>query len=67
EWRIATDDPTYQDWVRTVMAGQRWFAPSGPEAEPAASRPDGWPPTRYERKAIAAGRQPLYWSFRRAG
>ena len=63
EWRVATDDPTYQDWVRAVMAGQDRFA----NGEPAGERPEGWPPTRYERKAIAAGRRPLYWSFRRNG
>ncbi|MCQ8239388.1 tRNA (guanine(46)-N(7))-methyltransferase TrmB [Rhizosaccharibacter radicis] len=62
EWRIASDDPTYQDWVRQVMGAQSFFAP----AEPATVRPEGWPPTRYERKALQAGRQPLYWSFRRS-
>ncbi|MBE7209791.1 MAG: tRNA (guanosine(46)-N7)-methyltransferase TrmB, partial [Gluconacetobacter diazotrophicus] len=63
EWRIASDDPTYQDWVRGVMGAQELFG----GADPATVRPEGWPPTRYERKAIAAGRQPLYWSFRRRG
>ncbi len=58
-WRVATDDPTYQDWVGAVMGAQDLFeAPP-----PAAERPDGWPPTRYEAKALAAGRRPLYWSF----
>ena len=61
EWRVATDDPTYQAWVSEVMGEQTLFtAPS-----PAAKRPDGWPPTRYEAKAMAAGRNPLYWSFTR--
>jgi len=61
EWRIASDDPTYQDWVATVMANQTLFAP----AAPATERPEGWPATRYEAKALRAGRQPLYWSFPR--
>lgn len=61
EWRVATDDPTYQAWVMHVMAGQDLFdAPP-----PSAVRPDGWPPTRYEAKALRAGRTPLYWSLRR--
>jgi tRNA (guanine-N7-)-methyltransferase len=30
-------------------------------------RPEGWPPTRYEAKALREGRAPLYWSFRRRG
>lgn len=61
EWRVASDDPTYQAWVRDVMAAQTLFE----KAEPATTRPDGWPPTRYEAKALRAGRQPLYWTFRR--
>ena len=62
-WRIATDDPTYQDWVAQVMADQPWFtAPS-----PADSRPPGWPPTRYEAKALSAGRHPRYWELTRLG
>ena len=62
EWRVASDDPTYQAWVRDVMAAQTLFT----APEPATTRPDGWPPTRYEAKALQAGRQPLYWSFRRS-
>jgi tRNA (guanine-N7-)-methyltransferase len=30
-------------------------------------RPDDWPPTRYEEKALAAGRRPVYLRFTRAG
>ncbi|MGH7043213.1 MAG: tRNA (guanine(46)-N(7))-methyltransferase TrmB [Acetobacteraceae bacterium] len=59
EWRVASDDPTYQDWVRAVMAAQALFdVPS-----PGAVRPADWPATRYEAKALRAGRQPLYWTF----
>ncbi|MBN9562305.1 MAG: tRNA (guanosine(46)-N7)-methyltransferase TrmB [Alphaproteobacteria bacterium] len=59
EWRVASDDPTYQAWVAEVMAAQTLFdAPP-----PADRRPDGWPPTRYEAKALREGRRPLYWRF----
>ena len=58
-WRVASDDPTYQGWVAEVMAAQTLFHP----AEAQERRPDGWPPTRYEAKAIRAGRTPRYWSF----
>lgn len=59
EWRVASDDPTYQAWVGEVMANQMLFdAPA-----PAAARPSDWPPTRYEAKARREGRKPLYWSF----
>ncbi len=60
-WRVASDDPTYQDWVRSVMADQTLFDAPPPET----SRPMGWPPTRYEAKALKAGRTPLYWTFSR--
>ncbi len=61
EWRIASDDPTYQAWVTEVLSAQTLFD----WAPPATTRPDGWPPTRYEAKAIRAGRQPMYWSAMR--
>jgi tRNA (guanine-N7-)-methyltransferase len=60
EWRIASDDPTYQAWTDEVLAGQTQFAVSRQEI-----RPPCWPPTRYEAKAILAGRQPVYWSLTR--
>jgi tRNA (guanine-N7-)-methyltransferase len=61
-WRVASDDPTYQAWVSEVMAAQGWFdAPP-----PATARPADWPATRYEAKALLAGRQPLYWTFTRS-
>jgi tRNA (guanine-N7-)-methyltransferase len=63
EWRVASDDPTYQAWVRDVMSAQTLFAVT----EPARTRPACWPQTRYEAKALRAGRQPLYWTFRRHG
>ncbi len=62
QWRIASDDPTYQAWVADVLRGQEWFHVPAPATE----RPDGWPPTRYEAKARAAGRSPRYWTLRRA-
>jgi tRNA (guanine-N7-)-methyltransferase len=59
EWRIATDDPTYQTWICDVMGAQDWFTP----AAPLAACPADWPPTRYEAKALGAGRTPFYWRF----
>jgi tRNA (guanine-N7-)-methyltransferase len=63
EWRIATDDPSHQVWLGDVCAAQRLFA----APPPATARPADWPPTRYEAKALAAGRQPRYWTLRRVG
>ena len=60
-WRVASDDPTYQAWVTEVMGAQTLFSVTPPAVE----RPDGWPATRYEAKALKAGRRPLYWVFTR--
>ncbi len=60
EWRVATDDPTYQAWTAD---GPRRTRPCSPPLGPGHGAPaEGWPPTRYEQKAIRAGRRPLYWS-----
>jgi tRNA (guanine-N7-)-methyltransferase len=61
EWRIASDDPTYQAWVTEVMADAADFAPVSRDTV----RPPGWPGTRYEAKALREGRSPIYWVFRR--
>jgi len=62
EWRIASDDPTYQAWVDQVFAATTLFT----LIETTETRPAGWCPTRYEAKAIRAGRTPRYWRFARA-
>ena len=59
EWRVASDDPTYQTWVAEVMADQSLFEARTPDGE----RPPGWPGTRYEAKALREGRTPRYWTF----
>lgn len=58
-WRIASDDPTYQAWTTEVLVAQNLFT----VPPPATIRPPGWPPTRYEAKALTAGRSPLYWEI----
>jgi tRNA (guanine-N7-)-methyltransferase len=60
EWRIASDDPTYQAWTDEVLAAQTQFSVTRSD-----TRPEGWPPTRYEAKAILAGRPPAYWSLKK--
>ena len=62
EFRVASDDPTYLDWVREHLPAHPAFelVPGGGE------RPADWPATRYEHKALRQGRQPGYFRFRRA-
>lgn len=63
EFRIATDHPALGAWMEEVMAASPAFEIIGHSAE----RPEDWPPTRYEAKALAAGRSCLYLAYRRFG
>lgn len=60
-WHVASDDPTYQEWVLEVMGSQSYFEKILETKE----RPSDWPSTRYEQKAYQAGRQPIFWIFKR--
>lgn len=65
ELRVATDDPGYRRWALACLLGEErldWCV-QGPEDW--RRRPPDWPPTRYEKKALAAGRQPVFLRFRR--
>ncbi|MCC7274443.1 MAG: tRNA (guanosine(46)-N7)-methyltransferase TrmB [Alphaproteobacteria bacterium] len=65
ELRLATDDLDYLDWMlehTLAHPGFRWLA-RGPEDW--RVRPVDWPPTRYEEKAVAAGRRAWYLRFER--
>jgi tRNA (guanine-N7-)-methyltransferase len=65
ELRLATDDPGYMRWMLAlapVHPGFEWLVGRPSECR---RRPPDWPPTRYEAKAIAAGRIPLYLTLQR--
>ncbi|MGH7029299.1 MAG: tRNA (guanosine(46)-N7)-methyltransferase TrmB [Stellaceae bacterium] len=67
ELRLATDDPDYFAAMLEQVTGHpafEWLA--RPPAD-WRERPAGWPPTRYEEKARAAGRAPGFFSARRRG
>ncbi len=65
ELRIGTD---IGDYARTILmafqseARFEWLA-QGPDDW--RVRPEDWPPTRYEQKAITAGRKPAFFRFKR--
>ncbi|HVY12734.1 MAG TPA: tRNA (guanosine(46)-N7)-methyltransferase TrmB [Alphaproteobacteria bacterium] len=62
ELRMASDDPTMQAWMQEQLSACLDFTPAPGVMQ---TRPEGWPPTRYEEKALKAKRTPLYFSFRR--
>lgn len=65
ELRLATDVPDYQRWMlRHILAEPRfdWLAETSRDW---LQRPVDWPPSKYEQKAIAAGRTPHYYRLRR--
>lgn len=60
--RFATDIADYAEMVLEGIAAQTAFAPTPGRL---AERPDDWPVTRYEQKAIAAGRHCAFFAFER--
>jgi tRNA (guanine-N7-)-methyltransferase len=66
EFRVASDDPTYQEWVLRhvpVHPAFRWQAQSPGDW---LERPADAIETRYEKKARDAGRTPMFFRFLRA-
>ncbi len=60
ELRLATDDPDYAAWME-----ERGDAHPAFERIAMADRPADWPATRYENKAIVAGRPARLFLYRR--
>ena len=65
ELRIATDDGDYARWILLAVLGHQDFAWMAAGAADWRRRPPDWPPTRYEQKALDAGRRCYYFRFRR--
>ena len=63
EFRWASDDMDYVEWTLERVAASGAF--SGPEQSSGdwPSRPADWPETRYEQKARAAGRTPVFLRY----
>ncbi|MBV8635304.1 MAG: tRNA (guanosine(46)-N7)-methyltransferase TrmB, partial [Burkholderiaceae bacterium] len=60
--RVASDDETYKAWAQEVMAGRKDFVSI---TEDPSIKPEDWPATRYEAKALKAGRVPIFLSYKR--
>jgi tRNA (guanine-N7-)-methyltransferase len=65
ELRFASDIPDYVDWTLRYMQKSPAFAWTARTPDDWRRRPPDWPETRYEKKAIEAGRTAAYLSFRR--
>ncbi|HVA35551.1 MAG TPA: tRNA (guanosine(46)-N7)-methyltransferase TrmB [Stellaceae bacterium] len=67
ELRLATDDPDYAEWMAAAIAAHPAFVEVARGDGDWPSRPADWPATRYEQKAVAAGRQPRFFRLARRG
>jgi tRNA (guanine-N7-)-methyltransferase len=61
--RVASDIPDYVRWTLMHAQGAAGFSWTAETAEDWRRRPDDWPQTRYEAKAIREGRPPAYLEF----
>ena len=64
-FRIATDHKVYKDWALRRMAETpdfRWTAKTGNDWR---YPPADWVETKYQRKAVAEGRRPIFLDFER--
>lgn len=62
---FASDIADYVNWTLAHIRSHGGFAWSADRAKDWTEPPPTWPGTRYEQKAIAAGRIPTYLSFTR--
>ncbi len=65
ELRLATDDRGYLRWMLEHMGASPQFDWLAQRARDWRERPADWPETRYEAKARAAGRPPVFLRYRR--
>ncbi|MDD3444205.1 MAG: tRNA (guanosine(46)-N7)-methyltransferase TrmB [Zavarzinia sp.] len=63
EFRVASDIMGYIEWTLATIRPHPAFTWAAERPDDWRVRPDDWPPTRYEAKAIAAGRRPAYLRF----
>jgi tRNA (guanine-N7-)-methyltransferase len=64
-FRLASDDAGYLRWMLFELQRHPAFCWQVQGPANWRRRPADWPPTRYEEKALAAGRCPAYLSYER--
>ena len=66
---IASDDASYVEQIQEVLYDhpQFIFCKGPPSSDPLtwSDRPEGWPATRYEQKALAQGKKCAYMVFQK--
>lgn len=67
ELRLATDDPGYARWMLQALLAEPRLAWTAERAADWRAPGPGHQRTRYEAKALAAGRRPVYLQCRRLG
>jgi tRNA (guanine-N7-)-methyltransferase len=65
ELRVATDDEDYRRWILAELLDHGAFTWLARRPADWRERPADWPATRYEQKARAAGRAPVFLRFER--
>ena len=65
ELRLATDDVDYLRWMLERATAHDAFEWLARRPQDWHERPPDWPLTRYEQKALDAGRRPAFLRFRR--
>ncbi len=60
---VASDHPVYIPWVLFVMKDQDLFNWTATKSADFTNPPNDWETTRYEQKAIAENRKPIYLNF----
>ena len=63
--RVASDIPDYVAWTLMHAQNAREFSWTAERAVDWRRRPEDWPQTRYEAKALKEGRKPAYLIFHR--
>lgn len=67
ELRVATDDPGYMAWTLRHLRASPDFRWTARRADDWRCPPEDWVPTRYQAKAVAEGRKPVFLRFVRRG
>ncbi|MEM8914857.1 MAG: tRNA (guanine(46)-N(7))-methyltransferase TrmB [Pseudomonadota bacterium] len=65
ELRVGSDDPTMIDWALMHLCAESRLHWQVSGSKDWLVRPDDWPATRYEQKAIQSGRTPVFLRFLR--